>query len=320
MKRIVTLVLALALVFSLAVSASAAPKRISVGGGSSGGNFYVVGNIVANAINNLLGDSYIATGEETGGGTANLVMIADGEVEIGVTMASSIKDAVENKGNDKIRGMIPLYPSFLTIYTPANSGIASLQDLNGRVVGLGSKGAAMDVVWREIFANHGIEPKSIFNDGHGATATAMKNGEVEAAILYSLPPFAAIAELEAGMDLNFVGLTAEEQETLCGEYSFYSPANMPAGSYKGVKEDLPVVTEWNLLVVSADVDEEDAYAICKMLLENNEMLVEGYKGLVYATAENALNFNCPLHAGVVRYLEEIGVEVPEALIPPEYSK
>ena len=319
MKKLSALILAAVLLVTLSSAAMAAQTRLSIGGGSSGGNFYVVGGGVATVINNLLGDKYIATGEETGGSSANLVMLGDEEIDFGVTMTSPIKEAIAS-GNDCIRGAIPLYPSYLTIYTPANSGIKTLQDLNGRIVGVGSKGAAMDKVWREIFANHGIAPKEIFNDGHGATATAMKNGDVDAAILYSLPPFAAIAELEASMELSFVGLTAEEQAALCAEYDFYTPSTMPAGSYKGVTEDLPVVSEWNMLVTSSNVDEQVVYDVVKTLLENNAALVEIYKGLTYATAENMVYFNCPLHAGVVRYLTEIGVEVPAELIPAEYTK
>ena len=40
----------------------------------------------------------------------------------------------------------------------------------------------------------------------------------------------------------------------------------------------------------------------------------------YVTAENILNYNCPLHAGTVRYLKEIGIDVPASLIPPEYAE
>lgn len=318
MKKLVTLLLAVCLVCTLAV-ASAAPTRLSIGGGSSGGNFYVVGGGVATIINNMLSDQFIATGEETGGGTANLQMINDDEIEFGVTMCSSIKNAIA-EGNEKVRGGIALYPSYLTIYTPANSGIKCLQDLNGRVVGLGSKGAAMDTIWRQIFDHLNIVPKEIFNDGHGATATAMKNGDVEAAILYSLPPFAAIAELEASTELNFVGLTDDERAKLCEAYDFYAPSVMPAGSYKGVAADLPVVSEWNMLVTSSEVDPDVVYTVTKTLIENNAAMVEIYKGLSYATAENILNYNCPLHIGVIRYLKELGIEVPDALIPPEYAE
>ena len=94
---------------------------------------------------------------------------------------------------------------------------------------------------------------------------------------------------------------------------------MPAGSYNGVTEDIPTISEWNMLVTSTAVDADYVYLMTKTLLENNPALLETYRGLSYATAKNTLNFNCPLHAGVVRYLKEIGVEIPEALIPEEYN-
>ena len=220
---------------------------------------------------------------------------------------------------DKIRGMLPLYPSYLTIYALKSSNLNTLQDLNGKIVGFGSKGAAMDSVYREAFPAMGVNPKDIFNDGHSATATAVGDGQVDAALLYSLPPFAAITELEATKELTFIGLTEEEQNYLTSTYSFMKAGNMPAGSYQGVTEDLPVVIEWNVLCTSSDVPEDYVYLITKTLMENNPPLVEVYKGLTNVTPENTLNFNCPLHAGVVRYLEEVGIEVPQELIPAEYQ-
>lgn len=307
------------------VAAPASPERYSVGGGSAGGNFYVVGGGVATVVNNLLPDYFVMTAEETGGGTANLTMIQNGDVEFGVTMTSCIDEASRGadwtggKPLDKIRGMLPLYPSYLTIYALKSSGIQTLQDLNGKIVGFGSKGAAMDSVYRQAFPAMGVNPAEIFNDGHSATATAVSDGQVDAALLYSLPPFAAITELEATKELTFVGLTEEEQNYLTSTYSFMKAGDMPAGSYKGVTEDLPVVIEWNVLCTSVDVPEDYVYLITKTLMENNPSLVEVYKGLSYVTPENTLNFNCPLHAGVVKYLKEAGIEVPAELIPAEYQ-
>ncbi|WP_352408925.1 TAXI family TRAP transporter solute-binding subunit [Lawsonibacter hominis] len=307
------------------IAPPASPAYISLGSGSSGGNFYVVGGGVATVLNNELPEYMVVTSEETGGSTANLVMLQNGDVEFGVSMTSSMAEAVKGEAEwtggpmDKLRGMIALYPSYLTIYTPTDSGITCLNDLSGHIVGLGSKGAAMDTVWREIFQTRGINPSSIFNDGHGATATAMADGQIDAAILYSLPPFAAITELEASKALNFIGLTDEEQESLVDTYSFYSKATLPAGSYKGVTEDLPVVSEWNMLCTSTDVDEDIVYLVTKTLIENSPALQEVYDGLSYVTAENILNYNIPLHAGTVRYLKEVGIDVPASLIPPEYK-
>lgn len=308
------------------VAAPGSPERYSVGGGSAGGNFYIVGGGVATVVNNLLPDYFVMTAEETGGGTANLTMLQNGDVEFGVTMTSCIDEAMNGtaewtngKPLDKIRGMLPLYPSYLTIYALKSSNLNTLQDLNGKIVGFGSKGAAMDSVYREAFPAMGVNPKDIFNDGHSATATAVGDGQVDAALLYSLPPFAAITELEATKELTFIGLTEEEQNYLTSTYSFMKAGNMPAGSYQGVTEDLPVVIEWNVLCTSSDVPEDYVYLITKTLMENNPPLVEVYKGLTNVTPENTLNINCPLHAGVVRYLEEVGIEVPQELIPAEYQ-
>lgn len=333
MKKILALVLALAMMLSCSLAladeipAPKSPLRYSAAGGSSGGNFYVVAAGVASYLNQKLPQYFNWTAEETGGGTANLVMIQNGEAEIGVAMTSSIEEAFKGEADwthgvqmTNLRGLVPLYPSYLTIYSLASTGAKQLSDLNGKVVGLGSKGAAMDSVFRDAFPKMGITPGSIFNDGHGATATAVGNGQVDVAVLFSLPPFAAIAELEAGKELSFVALSEEEQKFLCDNYSFYSPATMPAGAYKGVTEDLTVVSEWNMMVTSCEVPEDYAYLITKTLLESDGALVEYYKGLVYVTAENMVNFNCPLHAGTVRYLKEIGVDVPAALIPAEYAE
>lgn len=307
--------------------APSSPERYSVGGGSAGGNFYVVGGGIATVVNNLLPDYFVMTAEETGGGTANLTMLQNGDVEFGVTMTSCIDEAAKGEAEwtggkplDKIRGMLPLYPSYLTIYALKSSNLNTLQDLNGKIVGFGSKGAAMDSVYRKAFPAMGVNPKDIFNDGHAATATAVSDGQVDAALLYSLPPFAAITELEATKELNFIGLTQEEQDYLTSTYSFMKAGNMPAGSYAGVTEDLPVVIEWNVLCTSVDVPEEYVYLITKTLMENNPPLVEVYKGLTSVTPENALNFNCPLHSGVVKYLKEVGIEVPAELIPAEYQE
>ena len=281
---------------------------------------------MATILNNELPEYFTITAEETGGSTANLTMIQNGDMEMGITMTSSLQEAKEGKEEwtggpmDKIRGMIPLYPSYLTMYALESSNINSVSDFNGKIVGLGSKGMAMDSVLRNYFDNNGIKPASIFNDGHSATASAVADGQVDAAVLFYYPPAAAISELEATQDVKFIGLTEEEQDNFLKLYPFYNKTVLPAGSYKSVTEDLPTVSEWNMLVCSSDVPEEYIYLMTKTLLENNPKLMEIHKSLENSTGENCLNFNIPLHGGTIRYLVEQGIEVPDELIPPEYQK
>ncbi len=306
------------------VKKPSSPLRYSLGTSSAGGNFYLVGGGAATILNNTLPDYFVITAEETGGSSANLTMIQAGEAELGISMTSSLAEAWEGEAEwtggkmDKIRGLVPLYPSYLTMYTLASSDVNNLTDFNGKVIGLGSKGMAMDSVFRAAFDDLGIKPSSIFNDGHGATASAVGDGQLDAALIFYYPPASAISELEATQDVRFIGLTEEEQTFLTEKYPFYSADVLKSGSYKGLNEDINVVSEWNMLVSSSEVPQEYGYIMAKAIFENNPAFIEVHKSLMYATPENYLHFNVPLHAGTVQYLKEIGVEVPAELIPEEY--
>lgn len=327
MKKYMTILMIMAVTAALMGCDVKKTNRYSIGTGSSGGNFYLVGGGVTTILNNAMPEYFVLTAEETGGSSANLVMIQNGDAEMGIAMTSSLAEAASgnavwtgNKPMDKIRGMVALYPSHMTMYALESKNINSITDFSGKIIGLGSKGAAMDSVLREAFANMGVQPKSFFNDGHGATATAVSDGQVDAAILFSYPPFSAITELEASKDLTFIGLTEEEQKRLAADYPFYSPSVLEAGAYKGLTENIRTVSEWNMLVVSSDVPEDYVYMITKTLMESNPEMMEIHKSLSNATPENILNYNIPLHTGTIKYLQEVGIEVPESMFPDEYVK
>ena len=66
------------------------------------------------------------------------------------------------------------------------------------------------------------------------------------------------------------------------------------------------------------MSEEDGYNITRAVFESGDGLVAAAKWMEIITPENGLSqMNAPLHAGDYRYNVEAGVEVPEALIPPE---
>ena len=170
MKKTLSILLALVLVFALATVAMAdvqppkRPIRVAFGTGSTGGNFYLVGGGMAGVMNNLLPEFFSVTAEETGGSSANLQMIENGEIDLGISMTSTIAEAVagtakwsNGKPSENIRGLVPLYPSYMTVYTLANSGIKSWSDFAGKIIGTGSSGAAMDSYMRKAFVDLGLE-------------------------------------------------------------------------------------------------------------------------------------------------------------------
>lgn len=303
------------------------PKKYSVAGGSIGGNFYLFGGGIASVLNKQLPKYFFFTSETTGGGSANLVMLQNDDAELGVAMASSmyesqrgVADWTRGQKLTNLRTAVALYPSWMTLYTLKSSGINTMKDLNGKIVGLGSKGMAMDSIFRQFFEDQGIVPKQIHNDGHGATATAMQNGIIDAALLFSYPPFAAISELESTKALNFISLTDKEEKALMTKYDFYTKGQIPVGSYKSIKTPVRTVTEWNMLVTSKEVPADDVYLITKTLCEKVDEMIKIHGSAKYITIENTLNSNIPLHEGTVRYMREKGIKVPDRLLPPEMKK
>ncbi len=305
-------------------SSSTGIRKYSLGSGSVGGMFYLMGGGISTLINNKLSDKFMFTTETTGGSTANIVMIQNRDAEIGISMASACLDAINGTADwtkgvkqDKLRGMVALYPSSMTIYCLADKNINSLSDLEGKVVGLGSKGAAMDTTLRVIFDELGIKPKSIHNDGHSATANAVADGVIDAAILFQNAPWPGLLEIEGTKNLKFIALNEDEQNKIIELYSFYTKSQIAGGLYKGAPESINTLDEWNFLVVNADVPEEEVYNMTKAIYENQEELLNIHSCAKYIVPENNLNFNIPLHPGAIKYMKEIGIEVPEELIPIE---
>jgi len=303
------------------ITPPSSPKKYSVAAGSVGGTFYLIGGGIAQIINQQLPEYFMFTSETTGGGTANLELLQAGDGELGIVNTSSLYELLRGEADwtngqiyDKIRGAAAIYPTYFTCYTKEGSGINCLEDLNGKKVGVGSKGMSMDSVMRQFFTDRGIVPAQIHNDGHSATATALGDGVIDAAITFSYPPFAAINEVESTNSLKFIGMTDEEQAYLLDKYDFYKANELPAGSYKGNPEPVQGVSEWTMLVTTTDISEDEVYLMVKELYENQEDLIAVHQSAENMTVENALQFNIPLHAGVIRYLKEVGIEVPTELI------
>ncbi|QUH29237.1 TAXI family TRAP transporter solute-binding subunit [Vallitalea guaymasensis] len=302
-------------------------KRCSLGSGSVGGTFYLMGGGITTLINKYLPDNFMYSTETTGGSTANLGMLQKGDVELGIAMTSSVLGGYQGSAawtngvaHDKVRGMIALYPSSMTIYALADMDIETLKDLNGKTVGLGSKGAAMDTTLRIIFDEMGIKPSAIHNDGHSATAKAVADGVIDCAITFMNPPWPAIMEIEGTKDLKFIALTEDEQNKIMDIFDFYSKSVIKKGAYKGVKEDTLSLNEWNFLCTSSDISVDEIYIITKTIYENQADLLAIHHAASNIVPENNIYSPIPLHGGVVKYMEEVGIDVPSELIPDEYTK
>jgi TRAP transporter TAXI family solute receptor len=85
----------------------------------------------------------------------------------------------------------------------------------------------------------------------------------------------------------------------------YQPATIPANTYDGQSADVSTAAINNILVTRADIGDDLAYQMTKLIFENLPRLVTAHAAAKDIQAENAAkNLPIPLHPGAARYFKE----------------
>ena len=133
-------------------SSPARPKvtRLSIATGGTGGVYYVYGGALARLISESV-PGVEATAEVTSASIDNLKFLRDGKADIAFTLADTLKDASEGKGDFEdrpidLRALAVLYTNVTHVVTKKGSGITRLTDLKGKVVSMGSAGSGTETV------------------------------------------------------------------------------------------------------------------------------------------------------------------------------
>jgi TRAP transporter TAXI family solute receptor len=325
-----SLVLASVPVYAIAtgrLSVLAQSTRLSIATGGTGGVYYPYGGALANLLSDDekgLPDAEV-TAEETSASVDNMYLIDSQDADIAFVLADTAWDATQ--GNDPFEepingvALATLYNNYTQIVVKADSGIASIADLAGKRVSVGSPGSGTEVIANRILEASGIDPKEgieVENLGAAESADAMKDGNIDAFFWSGGLPTSAITDLAATANMQIALLPHPEvlgalQETYG---AFYNIATIPADTYPGQTEDVEVVIVPNILVVNGEMDEQLAYDITRILFEGQADLAAAHPAANELTLENATkNSPIPYHPGAIRYYEEQGVTpggTPEA--------
>jgi hypothetical protein len=143
------------------------------------------------------------------------------------------------------------------------------------------------------------------------SADALKDGKVDAFFWSGGLPTAAVLDLAhtRGISIRLVPsdtFLVALQRTY-GQH-LYTRATVPASTYPGLADDVPVIGVPNVLVVTDSMPESLAFDIVRALFEHQSDLVAIHpeaRNLSLQTA--ALGSPAPFHAGAVRYYREQGV-------------
>ena len=294
------------------------PDSITVGTASQGGTYFVYGNGLAGFIGEALGIN--ASGEVTGGPVQNATLVQLGDHAIGlVTMGpayeawTGVSELAPGLEHRDLRALFPMYQTPFQVITLASSGIESVGDLDGRRVSVGPAGGTPGTYWPRFFDTLGVHP-TVSNAGAADAASQLKDGLIDAFAFAAGVPISAFSQLAAEADVNIFSFTPDELTTLLAAHPEVSPLTIPAGTYSGQTDDQQSVAMWNFAIANASMPESLAYEIVKLVMENNDRMMDIHRAASETIMDNVLNNTfLPFHPGAVRYYEEHGITIPDNL-------
>ncbi len=298
--------------------ANAQSTRLSIATGGTGGVYFPYGGALASLLSDGLEDTEV-TAEVTAASVDNMYLIADGGADIAFVLGDTAFDAVQGNApfEEQVNGvaLATLYNNYTQIVVNADAGIASVADLAGKRVSVGSPGSGTEVIANRILEVSGIDPESgieVERLGVAESADAIRDGNIDAFFWSGGLPTAAITDLAATPNLSISLLPHGEITGALQEAygDFYNTATIPAETYPGQAEDVEVVVVPNVLVVNGEMDEELAYNITRVMFEGQADLAAAHPAANDLTLENAVqNSPIPYHPGAIRYYEEQGVTI-----------
>jgi TRAP transporter TAXI family solute receptor len=299
----------LSVLFFPHTASAAAVEEIHFGTSAVGGIYYQIGMPMCQVINKYLGNEYHATAETTIGSVENIRLLAQGKIQLGLTVPFMAANAV--KGAKPFEEKIPLRTLMRTIpvcnlfVVMANSNIKSVSDLKGKRVNLGQPGG-LDQNSLAILAAYGITIKDIKPSvqGVGAGVDALKDGKMDA-VITTIP---LINQLKATHDIRILWVEESNIDKMLSVQPAYGKWRMPAGMIKDLNEPKWVPDFASALITTEKTKPDFAYKITKVLVEHLEELREmfpEYKNLSKEMAAQALG--APLHDGSAKYFREAGL-------------
>ncbi len=313
----------MALLALLTLGLASAQTSLSIATGGTGGVYYPVGGGYAQVIDQFI-DGYTATVEATNASVDNVAFISRGDSDIALALADTVLAAYEGTGNfgaggnlpqlDNLRVITVAYTNAVHILTVEGSGIESLQDLVGKRVSVGAPGSGTEVSAQTILEAVGItyDDFQVERLSANETADALRDGTIDAGFWSGGVPTGAVLSLAETRQIKLVPVTDEEFAAINAASPTLIRYVFPEGAYRGI-ERTPSIGTPNLIVVSSEMDEELAYQFTKNLFEHIDVVRAIHPSANETVPEAALASPVPLHPGAVRYLEESGLTVPDAL-------
>ncbi|MBQ9478596.1 MAG: TAXI family TRAP transporter solute-binding subunit [Selenomonadaceae bacterium] len=271
-------------------------KFLNIATGGTAGTYYPIGGAMAEIINKDV-PNVNASAQATGASVANINMLKEGRVELGIVQNDITYYAVngtemfdETGKIENLRGVASLYPETCQFVVLESSGIKSINDLKGKMVAVGAAGSGAEANARQILEAYGITYDDVneqflsFADG----AIALKDGTVDAAFLTAGYPTASVQDVASQNQIRLLPVEDAQADALIAKYPFYTKATIPSGAYQGFDQDVKTVSVMAILVTNEKVDANTGYEVTKAIFGNLDKIGVAHSAAKQISKEKAL--------------------------------
>jgi uncharacterized protein len=296
------------------------PKSLTLVTSSPGGPFYIYGEALANVLTEKLGvpvnpfptQGTVQNVKLLDNGVAQLALIVMGT---GLQGWNGIGDWTNGKKFRSMRALFPLYDAPLQAYVLRQSGMTTFAQLDQKRIGVGPKGNALETYILPISKIIGISAK-IRNGAHAVMVSELLARSIDAYVTLQGAPVPAIQEAEAKEPITLISLSPEQIDAIRKAMPEFTPSVIAAGTYRFLDKVYNTLGVYNFAVGRTDLPDDLIYQLVKATFENQPRLLKVYSGARDTVPQNVVkNTFLPFHPGVVRYYREIGIKIPDALVP-----
>ena len=334
MKKVLSLILALAMVFALVACGEKQPASdgdassdgdksargnviMTFGTADTGGSMYPAGAAVSQVWTNNVQGVKCNTQTSTGS-FQNCQDVSTGEVDVAVATSDVVLNAYNGTGKfadigklDNLRVIGAVYTSVLSGVALKSSGLTYIHDLLGKRVAVGPAASATENATLAAFAAMDItkDNTSLENLALGDGADSVGDGILDAAFGFAGLPIGGQLNLAATKEIQVLDMTQEEIDKVLAGNAAYIQTTIPAGTYTGQDNDANTFGVKCLIIVTADMDADLVYDLCKAMNEHTEEMAAGNALLKDMTDPSFLctQMPIPLHDGAQKYYSEQGL-------------
>jgi len=302
---------------------AAEKKLLAMGSTQSSSSHYAYFVALAKIINEKVPEVNVNV-VETGASVDNIKRIAKGQLDLGMTTIHLQYQANHGMGPWQDAPVKGQYVLWVYQAAPQNfvvredSGVKTVYDLQGKQFNPGMRGSASEKTAEAILDALGVVP-NFYRGGTSDTVASIKDNRIVGYVKSG----AGVKALDASTQdiatftpIRLIGFTDQDIAKVQAKYPYLSPVGIP----KGIHKDSPAYKTFAMfiaVVASDKLSEELIYKITKACNENfadQEAAYPSIKGdnLPKLTLETC---TVPLHPGAIKYYKEIGLKVPDNLIP-----